>query len=489
MANDYKTNFVKNNVLTIIWYAFSTLQGLILLPVLIKNFGITVYGGYVLLKTGVEFLCVISSLGVGFKYKRFVPSTKDPQEQNKLFYPQFFFQLYVLMIIFALLMGLDGFVKGTIYHNDITFSMGLICLVILMKFMSGQIAHFFRYTHRINILIYSAIVNSVLLVLFALIGFFVFKVKNINVVLQAEIYSSLIAYSYVTVKLLREIGFSFPVLKVKQIVEDIKLGIPLILSYILEFIMYSSDRYIIGGLMSASAVGLYSPAHSVGGVIGVVPKALNMSLLPSLARANDEKKEHEVKNTLHYSIKLFLVVAIPFITGSLVVGKDILVLLANWQVAEAAFWCIPFIALGVLFFGINLILTNLLLVQLRTKILFYVNIISGATSLALNLIFISIYKNILVAAITSFVSFFISFNIINTTVKRHFKFTYGIKEISKFILSSILMGIVMHFVRWYYHNLLWTILAGITSYIIFLFTVRSFSQKELHYIRALFRAK
>ncbi|MDD5258631.1 MAG: lipopolysaccharide biosynthesis protein [bacterium] len=484
---DYKSNFIKNNILTIIWYAFSTLQGLILLPVLVKNYGITIYGGYVLLKTGVEFLCVVSSLGVGFKYKRFVPSTAEPQERNRLFYPQFYFQLFVLMLVFAFLMGLDGSIKKTIYHNEINFSMGLICLVILVKFMSSQIAHFFRFTHRINILIYSAIANSLLLVIFVLIGIFVYNEKTINVVLQAEIYSSLLAYSYVTIKLLREIGFSIPALKVKQIIEDIRLGIPLIFSYILEFIMYSSDRYIIGGLLSANAVGLYSPAHSVGGVIGVVPKALNMSLLPSLAKATDEKKSHEVRNTLHYSIKLFLVIAIPFIAGSLVVGKDVLALFTNWQVAEASFWCVPFIALGILFYGINLILTNLLLIQLRTKMLFYVNMISGTISLTLNLIFISIYKSILVAAITSFISFFISFSIVNITVKRHFVFTYGAKEINKFILSALLMSIVIHFTHLLYHHLLLSVLAGIISYVIFLFTTRSFSPKELHYIRALFR--
>lgn len=484
--DDYKKHFIRNNTLTIMWYAFSSLQGLILLPVLVKNIGVTVYGGYVLLKTGVEFLYGISSLGVGFKYKRFVPSTVDPLERNKLFYPQFFFQFLVLLIIFALLTGLNSFIKSVVYRNEFDFSIGLLCLVILMKFLGGQIAHFFRYTHRINILIYSAIVNSILMIIFVLIGVLVFKKKDINLILQAEIYSSIIANSYVTVKLLREIGFSFPVLKAKQIIEDIKLGIPLIFSYVLDFIMYSSDRYIIGGLMSASAVGLYSPAHSMGGVIGVVPKAMNMSLLPTLAKANDEKKDHEARNILHYSIKLFLLVAIPYIAGSLVIGKEVLALLTNPQVAEASFWCVPFIALGVLFFGLNLILTNLLLVQLRTKVIFFVNALTAVTSLVLNLIFIYIYKNILVAAITSFISFFISFNIVNATVKSHFQFSYGGKEISKFILSSLLMGVVIHFVQLLYHNLLWSILAGIISYVIFLFTTRSFTKKELLYIRALF---
>ena len=111
MVIDYKKSFVKNNLFLIAGNILVYAKGIILLPILIKNIGASPYGGYVLLMTGMGFISGVSTLGVGFRFKRFMPSTEGTIEKRNLFYPQFFFQLISAFVVSLLLIISSNFIK------------------------------------------------------------------------------------------------------------------------------------------------------------------------------------------------------------------------------------------------------------------------------------------------------------------------------------------------------------------------------------------
>lgn len=484
---DYNKSFIKNNLIVILAHIIVYAKRIILIPLLIKNIGVAPYGGYILVNSGIGFLFGISSLGVGFKFKRFGPSAKEAIKRKELFYPQFFFQLLSISIISIILLIFGEFIKTNFFKNEIVFSMHLVCFVLATTFLFSQSADFFRYTHRIGVFSVAIIIYPYLGILFIALAIYLFGSPRINSLLLAEIFAFILVGAPLLIKICKEIGFQILIFRIKEIIEDIRLGFPLILSYIVEFILAASDRYVIAFFMSPLAVGYYTPAYALGSLLILIPRAMNVALSPLLSSALDEKKHNKVKMLTHYSIKFFLIVAIPFVVGGYVLSRDILTIFANREVSNAAFLCMPIVGSGILFYGLNIILSNILFVQLKTKIIFAVNIFSAILNLMLNIILIYLFRNIVVAAITTLVSYFVAFVMLNRRTRKYLKVKYDFLVIFKCILSSVVMGIVLYCMRLFLgadvRGIILFFLSGITVYFVFLFLLKTFSNKELAYAR------
>lgn len=485
---DYKRSFVSNNILVTLGHVLVYAKGIILLPILVKSMGVTFYGNYVLLMTGLGFISGISTFGVGFKFKRFMPSAQTVTEQRNLFYPPLFFQLLSIFVISVLLIISNSFIKTTIFKGQLDFSMYLVAGVLVCYVLYSISADFFRYTHRMNYFTIATTSQSYLTILFIIIAVYVFHKKTLNFLLLAYLSTLVLIAAPLLIKIYNEVKFRLPTFDIRNLLEDIRLGFPLTLSYVVDFILSGSDRYVIALFMSARAVGYYSPAYALGSLIILFPKVFGVVLPPLLSQAIDTGRDNEAKTLLNYSIKFFLLIAIPFIVGSYVLSKPLLELLANKEVADAAYLATPIIAMGILFYGLNLILTNVLFVRLKTKTMFGVNALSAILNLLLNIIFVYIFRNVLVAAITTLVSYLVSFVILNLKIKKHFVADYNLPVVLKCLIASVGMGIGLHYVKSALGTstsiMLISILIALIAYIVLLLAFRTFSAKELSFARA-----
>lgn len=487
MEIDYRKSFVKNNFFLIAGNILIYAKGIILLPILIKNIGVSLYGSYVLLVMAMGFISGISTFGVGFKFRRFMPSTEDTIERRDLFYPQFSFQLISAFVVSMLLIISSNFIKITIFKGEVAFSMYLVAFILISYVLYSVSADFFRYTHRMNYFTIATTTRPYLMILFMVIAIYIFHKKTLNFLLLAYLSPLILIATPLLVKICKEIGFRFSGFRIRSIIEDIRLGFPLVLSYVIDFILSGSDRYIIAILISTTAVGYYSPAYTLGSLIILFPKVFGVVLPPLLSRATDTGRENEVKSLVNYSIKLFLLIAIPFIIGSYVLSKPLLELLTNKEVANAAYLATPIIAMGILFYGLNLILSNILFVRLKTKIMFSINALSAVLNLLLNIIFIYIFRNILVAAITTLVSYLVSFIILNVKIKEYLEVDYNLQVVLKSLLSSVFMGFILYYAKLTFGAsisvLLLLIFISLITYIALLLVSRTFNTKELSFVR------
>jgi len=194
---------------------------------------------------------------------------------------------------------------------------------------------------------------------------------------------------------------------------------------------------------------------------------------------------------LNYSIKIFLLLAIPFIFGCLALSKPILTLLANQQVAEKAFWVTPIVALGTLFYGLNIILSNVMFVRMKTNAMFKMNLIAALFSLLSNFVLIYFFRNIIIAAITSFLSFFIAFVYGYKIVIKEWYVNFFPTTIAKALAASAIMYCLLLLILIGLKTpntvsiVLLTSVLGILVYTGTLFVFKTFTKKEIVYLKGI----
>jgi O-antigen/teichoic acid export membrane protein len=479
-------SFVKDNLFVLLGHLLIYSQGLILMPVIIKTIGIKVYGAYGILITLVGFVMGISSFGAGFRRSRFLPSAQDRDKRQALLYPQFYFQFASLMLLSLLLIISFPAFERLFLKGEVSFSIWLIVPYFIFYLIYSQTTDYFKFTHRINYFNFSTVAFAGLNIAFIIFLFSLAYPLTVNVLFTVQIVSSILVALPLTIKMIREIGLRFVLPSLRDLAEDIKLGFPLVLFYLVDFILNSSDRYIITAYISIVAVGYYNSAYALGSVIALLPKISGVVLPPFMSRAVDAGSEAEAQTMVNYTLKFYLLAAIPFVVGSALMSKPLLTLLANKEVADNSFIVTPIVAMGILFYGLNLILSIVLFVRLKTTVLFKANSIAAVGNLALNLIILYFLRNILVAAISTLISYFVAFIVLHRIVATDWPLDFDFKTIIKSVMASLVMGFVLILMSsWLVHDtgraslVLGEIIIGIAVYCLTILLLKTFSPKEM----------
>ncbi len=490
MSQSYSKSFAKDNIVVIGGHVLIYMKGIILMPLIIKTVGVTIYGGFVLLSSVFGIVFGISSFGAGFRAKRFMPSASGIQARRELFYPQFLFQLFSILFLSLLLILLNKQLNTYIFKNEISYSVLIIPFFLVLYFLYSQGSNYFRYTSRVHYMMAATLSFSYIHIGLILLFFYCYRYININVLVLSQSLSAFLIVVPCFWIIFREIGFKFSFYRLKSLISDIKLGFPLVLNFIVDFILAGSDRYFIAFYLTVSAVGYYNPGYVLGSLIIFIPKAMGTALPQLMSKAVDNNNEYEAQRMLNYALKIFLILVIPFIFGSMVLSNPVLTLLANSEVAGKAYLVTPIVALGTLFYGLNIILSNALFVRMKTFAIFKMNLFASVFNLLANLILLYFFRNIIIAAITTFLSYFIAFLYINKIVKKHWLVNFQLRTIVKSIMASLFMGVLLF---WALSNvrevnsvaiIIGGLILSIVAYVGGLFALGAFSKKELQFVKS-----
>jgi O-antigen/teichoic acid export membrane protein len=127
--------------------------------------------------------------------------------------------------------------------------------------------------------------------------------------------------------IISQIGIKLP--NFTEIKPYLAFGLPMLPSYLFTWIINSSDRYVIEYFMDFASVGVYSASYSIGGIILMFMGPISMVLYPTMLKLWEEDKIEEVKTHLQYSLKYYLMLAIPATFGLSVLAKPLLVSLTQ----------------------------------------------------------------------------------------------------------------------------------------------------------------
>lgn len=97
---------------------------------------------------------------------------------------------------------------------------------------------------------------------------------------------------------------------------------PFAISSLMAVLMINMDILLIGWLLSAEDVGLYSAAQRIVQLLYLLPSVMNTSLLPTFSRLAN-KDDKKLRSTLEMVVAFVFLLAIPLALGGLFLGKEI----------------------------------------------------------------------------------------------------------------------------------------------------------------------
>lgn len=384
-------------------------QGLVLTPVVIKVAGPETFGGYVLLISYMSIMFGISSMGVGVSAKRWLPSTSGVAERAAMFYPQFWFQ--ILSVFFLAIFSATVFaaLATSRQWQFPGFSAWMVPAYLLAYTLYSQATDYFRYTHRVGMYNISTVAQPYLFVFLAIAIYWTAGVLNIGTLVASLTIACTAVGGFLFLQMYREIGLQLRLPERHGLGAELKMGFPLVLSYLVDVMLSGGDRYIIAAILSVRDVGIYVPAYALGSLVMVLPKVFGVVLPPLISRRIDAGDEAGAKRLSDGAARIFLLVSIPYVAGAAILGKDILRLYANSEVAESTWPVISIVALASIFYGLILIKANILFVRLKTRVIFQINLVSVVLNILLNIVLLKLFGNVIVAAVATLSSYLLSY--------------------------------------------------------------------------------
>jgi len=126
--------------------------------------------------------------------------------------------------------------------------------------------------------------------------------------------------------------------------EVLHYGIPLAGTYVLDYLVSSSDRLLLGALVSSSATGLYAPAYDLcQQPIWALMMIINLAAYPLSVRAIEQGDPNERDRHFRQHFMMLAAIGLPSATGLAVLAPSVSALLGP-AFADTARRLIPILA-------------------------------------------------------------------------------------------------------------------------------------------------
>jgi O-antigen/teichoic acid export membrane protein len=278
-------------------------------------------------------------------------------------------------------------------------------------------------------------------------------------------------------KIISEIGFIIP--KFIYMREYLRFSLHLTPNSLIRWITDSSDRYLVSYFLGLSSVGIYSAAYSIGWLINLLIAPIQFILYPELSKMYDEGKEEQVKTYLSYSLRYFLMLAIPTVFGLAALGKPLLEIITTENFVSG--WTvIPLVAFAGLLAGVFQIIINITHLVKQTKMNLYIYVLAAVVNIIFNILFIPSI-GITGAAISTVLSFIVMIVACYCISSKYLWFDINYFSILKFFVASLIMYVCITVV-FYPNNIVELIILvffGIAIYFMFMFLLKGFSCNEI----------
>jgi len=329
--NEYKL-FTQRIGLIGITNLLLSLSGIILLPILTKNISIEDYGIWVQISVTIGLIPAVVMLGLPYTMVRFLAAAKKKEEIQEGFYSIAFIVLFTSAIASSLLFLFSKPIAASLFDSNLTIAR-ILSLIVFIACLNGLLLNFFRTFQQIKRYSIFLFIQTFLNV--ALVAYFVLSGYGIFGAVMGLLISSFFVFLIMASLIVSEIGIKIP--KFTHIREYLAFGLPTIADNLSSWVVNSSDRYVIGIFLGTAFVGYYSPGYALGSMINMFFAPLGFMLPAVLSKYYDENNREGVKIVLRYSLKYFLLLAIPSAFGLSLLSKPILTILSTPEIASRGY--------------------------------------------------------------------------------------------------------------------------------------------------------
>lgn len=460
----------------------ASLSGIILLPILTKNLSIEDYGMWTQINVTIGMIPGLVMLGLPYTMVRFLPGLKKKEEIQETFYSIFFVVLFTSGVASLLLYLFSGKIASRLFDNNILI-VKILSLIVFTECLNNLLLNYLRAKEQIKKYSLLILLNNIFQLL--IISLFILMGKGILGATAGLLIKTVTLFIITAYNVISEIGIRKPLFK--NIKEYLNFGIPTVPGNFSNWIVNSSDLYVIGILLGTASVGYYSPGYSLGSIIGIFLAPFSFLLPSVLSKKYDENNTEEVKTILSYSFKYLMMISIPTVFGISFLSKPILTILSTPEIASQGYLITPFVVLSTLLFGAYTIILQIIILEKKTKIIGKIWIIAALLNLGLNFIFVP-YLGIIGAAITTLIAF--CFSTVATTFYANKMLKFDMKFI--FLLKSILASLIISSIIMVSNpiellSLVVIIGICIIVYFLILYLMKGFEKQEIEFFKKMCR--
>jgi len=467
----------------VIWVALSqaliSSVGIIVLPALTKSYSVEIYGIWAQTNVTVALLTMILALGLGTAVQRFLAGEENREKRrhafSAMYWTVFTFACLVLLISVLLRQNLSLLLFASPQYAlfvPLTFLWALVNATFSLSASYLVARGKIKMLSAIQLAI--SLASMTLIITLATAGCNLWWVISSLIIAQA--FFMVINLAVIS----RELGFPKP--NFKGMSYFLAFSVPLIPSLLLFWIIDSSDRYFITHLANLSQAGIYSASYNLANITQLFYSPICFILFPILSRFWDQNETSRVRSHLEYSMKLFLVLAIPGSVGLYILSQPLLNILTTYEYAVGGV-LVFLISLGIILQGIYMINVYMVVVAKQTKWLPLMIAVAALTNIVMNLALIP-RVGVIGAAISTLVSYFVLAAIVTVWARRIVNYTIDIKFLAKVVLSAALMAFCLNFIE--IGSALSIVLSAIAGTAVFgvgLLLLKVFSREDRRLIR------
>jgi O-antigen/teichoic acid export membrane protein len=453
----------------------SALLGFITLPILTKGLGATLYGTWSLINVTISLIVPFAILGFQSAIVRFLSAEKDRGKISDDFLSACS-TVFIVGTALSILLFLFSDYLASLIFKDIgsSFYIKLASVLIFFNALDGLTLTFFRMQRKIGL--YTALNLSRNVLQVGLIITAILLGYKLTGVIVAVIASGAIFLVIQLLLILRQTGLRLP--HFSNTKSYIRWGLPLTPNFAILWIIHVSDRYMVSYFLGVAAAGIYSASYAIADYAFFVLSPLSIVLYPTIIKSYEEGKISETRNYLKYSLKYFMMIAIPSAFGLSILAEPLLSILTRPEFVVGN-TVVPFVAFGAVLFGFYQICLYIIFLANRTHLTLRLLGTAAALNIVLNLILIPL-MGIVGAAIATFIAYSV-LGILTLIISRSYlKFDLSLP----FILKSAIASAIMALCIWLFNpesitTVLLSILGGIVIYFGILFIIKGLSKSEI----------
>ncbi len=378
----------------------------------------------------------------------------------------------LILAVFTLLVV--AFVLNILnYPSNIINVVYIITLASIFTSFSQLFYSIFQIDEKMEYQSVGLILNSVLLLVSALLGIF----YGLEVIGFAILYliSSIIVLVYNFVMctwkfILPKIEFDFSFWK-STIKEAFFFG----LADVFIVIYFNIDSIMLSILVGEAVVGWYNAAYRLIFVLMFIPTVIAVSIFPLMSKHFESAKE-TLKMEYEKLFKYLLVISIfIFVYGLLFADKIILIIYGNGYLPSIIAFQVLICVIPVIF--LTYLFGNLLAAINKQRLVTIVASANAVLNVLLNLILIPKYSFIGASVVTVFTES-VGFIIMFSYISRYFFRISMMQNIVKPIFSGIILALFIYFLK---IELNWILIgiSGIVVYILMLYLLRIITREDI----------
>ncbi len=451
------------------------LLGFIQLPILTKGLGATLYGTWSLINVTVSLIVPFAILGLQSAIIRFLSAEKDRDKISDDFLSACSTVVIVGTALSILLCLFSDYLASLIFKDiGSSFYIKLASVLICFNALDGLTLTFFRMQRKIGLYTTLNLSRNVLQV--GLIVPAILLGYKLTGVILAVIASGAIFVVIQTLLIMRQTGLRLPHFTNTR--SYLRWGLPLTPNFAILWVIHVSDRYMVSYFLGVAAAGVYGAAYAIADYASFVLSPLSIVLYPTIIKSYEDGKIGETRTYLKYSLKYFMMIAIPSAFGLSILAQPLLSILTKpeFVVGNTA---VPFIAFGAVLFGFYQICLYIIFLANRTYLTLRLLGTAAILNIVLNLILIPL-MGIVGAAIATLIAYG-ALGILTLMVSRiYLKFDLSLP----FMLKSAIASAIMVTGIWLSRpetiaTVLIAIVGGIVIYFSILFLIKGLSKSEV----------